>query len=308
MKTLIAATLTATALGTSLPATAQSSFAPGVDRAGCALRIDTSSSNWLIRGYDPFGSNTPAALFEVTFANDGRAACVFDPVFVLDQEPFGLTTQGRAKRINYTLLDQFAGSNATPTSGRTIQRATNRAVVVQPGSQQLVRYQVAIAEDALDADGLYTQRLMLVAEGRSRNERLASRQVVLGIEVLPSAVLGLSGSYRRSGGQALVNLGELAPGLAPVPLQLNVASTRAYRLEFASKNAGLLKMANADWSVPYQLVVGNSTLPLASTASYASSGTDPTKDALPLRFMIGEVAGKRAGTYSDLITVSIAPR
>ncbi|TGX55228.1 hypothetical protein E5A73_04550 [Sphingomonas gei] len=118
----------------------------------------------------------------------------------------------------------------------------------------------------------------------------------------------MSGQYRRNGGQALVDLGELAEGIAPVPLQMTVASTRAYRLEFVSKNNGVLKMANADWSVPYQLMIGENTLSLASTANYNSAGTDPTRDSLPMRFVIGSVAGKRAGLYSDLITVSIAPR
>jgi hypothetical protein len=55
-------------------------------------------------------------------------------------------------------------------------------------------------------------------------------------------------------------------------------------------------------------MIGESTLSLASTASYNSAGTDPTRDSLPMRFVIGSVAGKRAGLYSDLITVSIAPR
>ncbi|AQR75886.1 hypothetical protein BXU08_13055 [Sphingomonas sp. LM7] len=121
-------------------------------------------------------------------------------------------------------------------------------------------------------------------------------------------MLGLSGQYRRNGGQALVDLGELSEGIAKVPLNMTVASTRAYRLEFVSKNNGQLRMADSNWSVPYQLMIGEKTLSLGSTANYTSSNTDPTRESLPMRFVIGSVAGKRAGLYSDLITVSIAPR
>jgi hypothetical protein len=307
MKTLISATLAAAAaLASASPAWAQS--ASIASRADCALRIESGATNWIIQGYDPFATNVPIATYDVVFNNEGGAACTFDPVFTVDQEPFGLTLDGRAGRVPYTLLDEFSNSNATPTSGRTIARVTKRPVVVQPHSQQLVRFQFAVNEDGLVNDGLYSQRVMLEAEEKGRGEILASRLFVLGVNVLPSAVLGLSGQYRRNGGQALVDLGELAEGVAQVPLQMTVASTRAYRLEFVSKNNGQLKMADASWSVPYQLMIGESTLSLASTASYQSSGTDPTRDSLPMHFVIGSVAGKRAGLYSDLITVSIAPR
>lgn len=307
MKPLISATMAAAAaLASASPAWAQP--ASPAARADCALRIDSSATNWIIQGYDPFSTTVPIATFDVVFNNEGGAACAFDPVFVVDQEPFGLALEARPGRVTYTLLDEFSNSNATPVSGRTIARVTQRPVVVQPHSQQLVRFQFAVDEDGLVADGLYSQRVTLVAEQKGRGDVLASRGLTLGVNVLPSAVLGLSGQYRRNGGQALVDLGELTEGVAQVPLQVTVASTRAYRLEFASRNNGLLKMADADWSVPYQLMVGETTLSLASTANYSSSGTDPSRDALPMRFVIGSVAGKRAGLYSDLITVSIAPR
>ena len=306
MKTMIAASALAAALVGSAPATAQRGDFGG--SADCKLRIDTSASNWVIQGYDPFGNNAPGATFDLVFSNDGQGKCEFDPVFLVDAEPFGLSNAGKQRRVPYTLQDQFSNSNATPTSGRTIQRATNRPVVVASGGQQLVRYQLAVNEDAIVSDGLFTQRVMVLAEGRQRSQTLAARPLVLGINVLPSAALGLSGAYRRNGSQAVVDLGELSEGVAQAPLQLRVASTRAYRLEFTSKNAGLLKLGDSGWSIPYQLGVGDSMLPLAGVARYSSTGTDPTRDSLPLRFAIGSVAGKRAGLYSDIITVSIAPK
>ncbi|MBO9623976.1 MAG: hypothetical protein J7500_14800 [Sphingomonas sp.] len=306
MKILISASLAAAAALSSTPmAWAQPQ---SIARADCALRIDASASNWIIQGYDPFASNPPIATYDVIFNNEGGAACTFDPVFTIDHEAFGLARDGHVGRVAYTLLDEFSNSNATPTSGRTLGRATQRPVVVQPHTQQVVRFQFSVDEDGLIGDGLYSQHVTLVAEQQGRGDLLASRSLVLGVNVLPSAVLGLSGQYRRSGGQALVDLGELSEGVAAVPLQLRVASTRAYSLNFVSKNNGTLKMADAGWSIPYQLMVGEETLSLTSPASYTSAGATPTTDALPMRFAIGSVAGKRAGLYSDLITVSIAPR
>lgn len=303
MKTIVSASLLAL-FACAAPATAQVANRT----ADCALTIQTSASNWYVQGYDPFATNPPIATFDVTFNNEGGAACTFDPLFVLDQEPFGLTRPGATARVSYTLLDMFSNANATPTSGRTIGTATRRPVVVQPRSQQMVRYQFAVNEDGLTGDGLYSQRVMLTAQGRGQQGTLASRALVLGVNVLPSAVLGLSGQFTRVGGQALIDLGELREGVSQVPLQIMVASTRAYRLEFASRNAGRLMMADTRWSVPYGLAVGDKSLVLTSRAFYDASENANNNSTMPLRFVIGDASGKRAGNYSDVLTVSIAPR
>lgn len=303
MKTIVSASLL-TLFACAAPATAQVANRA----ADCALTIQTSASNWYVQGYDPFATNPPIATFDVTFNNEGGAACTFDPLFVLDQEPFGLTRLGASARVSYTLLDMFSNANATPTSGRTIGTATRRPVVVQPRSQQMVRYQFAVNEDGLTGDGLYSQRVMLTAQGRGQQGTLASRSLVLGVNVLPSAVLGLSGQFTRVGGQALIDLGELREGVSQVPLQIMVASTRAYRLEFASHNAGRLMMADTRWSVPYGLAVGDKSIALSSRAIYESSDPTNSNASLPLRFVVGDASGKRAGMYSDVVTISIAPK
>ena len=70
---------------------------------------------------------------------------------------------------------------------------------------------------------------------------------------------------------------------------------------------GKLKLAGTDWAIPYGIVVGDRTLTLGGAASYNSSlGTDRARRSVPFRFAIGNVAQKRAGTYSDVITVSIS--
>lgn len=277
-------------------------------RADCALRIESPTTNWHIQGYDPFASSAPIATFDATFVNDGGAACVFDPIFIVDQEVFGLARATDSKRVAYTLLDQFSGVGVTPTSGRTIAGATRRPVVVQPRSQQLVRYQFVVDEDALTGDGLYAQRLMLQAEQQARGAILATKSLSLGVNVLPSAVLGLSGQFTRVGGLATVDLGELAQGPSAVPLQIRVSSTRAYRLQLSSRNAGQLVLGETEWRVPYSVRLGETPLALTSVASFESTSAPTTTQSMPLQFVIGDVAGRRAGTYKDVLTISIAPK
>lgn len=303
MKTIIGATIGA--LLAIVPTDGQAQVARQSD---CALRISSASTNWFVQGYDPFGTNPPVATFDVTFFNDGGAACVFDPVFQLDQEAFGLTREGKTGRATYTLLDQFSGTSVTPLSGRTIERATRRPVVIEPQRQQLVRYQFTVDENGLTGDGLYSQYVTLSAERRGTGDILATQSLRLGVNVLPSAVLGLSGQFTLAGGLALVDLGELQEGTAPVSLRVRVSSTRAYRLEFVSKNSGRLVLGDSQWDVPYSIRVGEKSLSLKGKATYESNDTDAIAQSLPLLFMVGDVSGRRAGTYSDMLTVSIAPR
>jgi hypothetical protein len=56
-------------------------------------------------------------------------------------------------------------------------------------------------------------------------------------------------------------------------------------------------------------VIGDQTLPLSGNAQYmVPTGTAMVRQSLPLNFAIGSTSELRAGRYSDVITVSIAPQ
>ncbi|MDQ8758004.1 hypothetical protein RCO27_17395 [Sphingosinicella sp. LHD-64] len=275
--------------------------------AACRLRIDAAASSWIIRGYDPFGNSAPSGTFELIFTNEGDRECTFYPIFSVDQEPFGLRANN-GRRVPYALADMYGNYDATPVAGRTQRRATRRSVVVAPRSQQVVQYGFTVAEDMISGDGLYDQRVQIEAEGTD-GLPLSARQLVLGIDVLPSATLGLSGAYQVSNGQALVDLGELREGFAEVPLQLRVQSTRRYKLILESQNNGRLELPGTDWFVPYQMSLGGQSVALSSGRGELSgqNGQGLTRESLPIRFRIGDVSDQRAGTYSDVISVSVEP-
>ena len=133
--------------------------------------------------------------------------------------------------------------------------------------------------------------------------------IVLGIDVLPSARIGLAGAYRMSEGHAVVDLGELRPGVAPVPLQLRVASTGSYDLSVTSANSGRLRLGSSEWYVPYSLAIGGNAINLtgARTISGSTNG-NLRRDALPIQFLIGDISDRRAGVYSDVVSISVTAR
>ncbi|QAY79694.1 hypothetical protein ETR14_03635 [Sphingosinicella sp. BN140058] len=111
-------------------------------------------------------------------------------------------------------------------------------------------------------------------------------------------------------GQALVDLGQLEEGLAQVPLQLRVQSTRRYSLNVQSRNNGRLRLGSTEWYVPYQLSLGGQSAALGTgQADISSPPTNGlTRSSLPVQFRISDPSGQRAGVYSDVITISVAPQ
>lgn len=270
----------------------------------CQLRIETATPSWIIRGFDPFGQTLPAATFEITFRNEGDRACVFQPNFVLDGESFGLSNS-TAPRIPYTLLDISRDVNVTPLSGQSLQRGSRGQIAVPPRSQILNRFLLSVTDNSIVGDGLFSQNVQLEAWSPT-DMVIGARQLTLGLDILPSARMSLAGAFRRSNGRALVDLGVLRDGPVTLPLQLQVQSTRGYKLDFESRNQGKLRLEGSDWTVDYGLAIDGQAIPLSQPYSYTAPRPSSSLDRLPLSFFVSGTEGKRAGVYTDTLTVSVA--
>lgn len=287
------------------PVLAQSATPPrGVD---CLVRMNATPTSWIINGYDPFGGSTPEATFNVTYTNEGSAECRFVPLFQLDQGAFGLS-KGNGKRIGYALLNLTDSQDVTPRAGRSIRTPSQRELSLGSNESRTLLYKlVADSNDVRDA-GTFTQDITIEAQdGRFRS--FGGTRLVLGLNVLPSARLGLSGAYTMNDGHAVVDLGELRQGLAPVPLALRVNSTGNYDVTVSSANSGRLILGAGGWYVPYSVILGGNAVNLSSGATVAGpSGNGFRQDSLAIQFVIGDVADRRAGVYSDILSVAVTAR
>jgi hypothetical protein len=278
----------------------------GVD--GCHLRIEAGSTNWLIAGFDIFDGTPPEATFEISYTNDGTANCVFVTNFSLDGEPYGLSGPG-GDRAGYLLFDAFYNFDATPLTGETRKSPLRRQVTLAPGHQQVVIVDFRVDRNDLQHDGTYAQHVQIEAD-RSDGTELAGKQIALGIQVAPSARLGLAGAFTMRGGQPVIDLGDLKEGLVDLPLDLKVDSTRRYDVTFDSQGGGRLRMQGTEWSIPYSLSVGGKLVSLTGgSGDYASTGPQRLQhDSLPLGFVIGDTSTRRAGVYSDVLSITVAPQ
>jgi hypothetical protein len=275
---------------------------------GCKLRIDPGPTNWLIQGFDLFDTTPAQATFDITYTNNGTANCSFVTNFNLSGEPFGLSGP-QGDRATYVLYDAFSHFDATPLTGETRESVVRRQITLTPGQQQIVVIQFAVVRNDLQHDGTFSQPAVIEAD-RSDGTEFAGKQIVLGIQVVPSARLGLAGAFRMQGGQPVIDLGDLKEGPVDLPLDLKVDSTRRYDVSFQSQEGGHLRMPGTDWKIAYSVTLGGTLVSLSGgSGEYESSGPKQLQhDSLPLGFVIGDTRTRRAGTYSDVLSITVAPQ
>ncbi len=297
------------AMSLTTPVVAQGQKAPPAPMPECLIRINATPASWIIQGYDPFGGSSAEGTFGVTIVNEGSAECRFSPVFDLQQPPFGLSNgRNNGHRIGYALLNLTDTQDVTPRAGKSNRFSSSTEMVLRPNESRSLLYKlVADPDDVRDA-GTFTQDVTLEAQGRDFTS-FGGTALVLGMTVLPSARIGLAGAYTMNDGQAVVDLGELRQGIAPVPLQLRVNSTGEYDITVSSANSGRLRLGSSDWFVPYAMAIGGNSVNL--TGAQTVSGPNSIglrRDSLPIQFVIGNVSDKRAGIYSDVVSISVTAR
>jgi len=294
------------ALVSAAPALAQQGNPAG--GSDCRIRVDATPTSWIIRGYDPYDTAIPEGTFSATFANDGTRECRFVPAIGLDQPPFGLSA-GTGHEVGYALLDLTNSIDVTPRPGRSGRgSAALKPIVLAAGQSTTVLYRLVASPDDVSGSGTLIENITLEAQDENLRT-IGGARVVLGLEVLPSARIGLAGAYTMSNGHALVSLGELREGPAPVPLQLRVSSTGRYDLDVTSLNMGRLRLGDSGWQVSYSMKIGGETVDMSGTDTI-SGPVDKglTRTALPIQFVIGDVSNRRAGVYSDTISISVSAR
>ncbi len=92
-------------------------------------------------------------------------------------------------------------------------------------------------------------------------------------------------------------------------VNIQARATSKFKIGFTSEMGGSLKLNGDDastWSIPYVATLDGT--PITDSAPYinnASSGTSGSDLSLPFIVTIGDMTDKRAGTYSDIITLKI---
>ncbi|UQV17115.1 hypothetical protein MU852_08940 [Brevundimonas albigilva] len=295
-----AAAAAATLLGA---ASAQAQTSAQTD--GCRLIIESGADNWTMR-YDPFQQDAVVQEFDVAVVNQGPGPCAAVSRVELRGEQFGLAHEaGGAQRMAYALVDERGGTDVTPRAGQSARRVGVRPLNLAPGERGLVRFSFTAAPSETLSAGLYSQNAFISLE-TPEGQTLAEKPVTLSIEVPSAAVMGLKGEFRRTGGTATIDLGELTQGVRPLRTTLYVLSTAGYSVSVSSENRGRLRQGASEWYVPYALALGDRDMDLGRGGRLDVVSRRARLDDYPLTISVGSVAGKRAGDYSDILTFTVA--
>ena len=270
----------------------------------CTLSVQPSQDNWTIR-YDPFAQDASHNQFDVAVVNQGDTRCAGTLRIDLSGEEYGLRKAGEPGRIAYTLVDERDGVDLTPRAGLNARRVNARPVALDPGERALLRFTFAAAPGDVPSQGLYMQQARIALEDE-HGAVVGERPLTLGFEVISAAVMGLKGEFQRSNGVARIDLGELTPGPKPLAATLYVLSTGGYRVSVRSANDGRLRLGATEWHVDYALGVGDRHMDLTLADSFEVASNRARVDDYPLSIQIGQVTGRRAGAYSDVLTFTVA--
>jgi hypothetical protein len=271
--------------------------------AGCEPALEPAQDQWRLP-YDPFVEDVARRTFDLLIVNRGDAACDGTLHLSLRGQAFGLSRNDGRGLIVYSVSEEQGGVDLTPRSGATARRLNKRPVHIDPGQRTLARFAFLVAPDNLLSAGIYSQEAFIGLEG-GEGETLAERPVTLALQVASSAVMGLKGEFRRVGGVARIDLGELAAGTKPLAASLYVSSTAGYSVSVESANAGRLLIDGGGWSIDYQLALGSEAMNLATGDTVQVGSNQARNDEYPLSISIDDVAGKRAGRYTDVITFTV---
>lgn len=272
----------------------------------CELLIEPNPHTFAIMDYDPFAGGEPRGEFEVIFINNGGGICHGEVVAELEGEPFGLLSESGESRLPYSLIDEHAAKNVTPVLGETSPGVQKFDVNLKPGEQEIHRYTFTVDSQQISSHGAYRQNVLLSVVDNHR-ESLGSQQIPLELNVRSSALVGLKGAFERTNAGARVDLGELQTGGTNLPLALYVMSTGGYRITVQSENQGRLRLSDGEWYVPYSLAIGPESINLSQGDQFEILSSGFRNDDHELRILVGDASEKRAGSYSDLLTLTIAP-
>lgn len=185
------------------------------------------------------------------------------------------------------------------------------AIRLPAGADERIELGVRLEPGAFPRPGNYAEELLLRlrdrATGRILDDELRTRLVV---EVVPRAQVNVAGSRGRYGTTPsldIIDFGRLETGLER-EVYVQIRANNAYDISVESENQWQLRLVERPGlpGVPYTITLdGHTTRSGGPLRLQRPRPRSPAGDVLPMRVRIGEVEGRFAGKYRDVVHVSV---
>lgn len=185
------------------------------------------------------------------------------------------------------------------------------AIRLPAGADERIELGVRLEPGAFPPPGRYGEELVFRlrdrATGRLLDDELWTR---LEVDVVPRAQVNVAGSRGRYGSTPsldIIDFGELATGLER-EVFVQIRANNAYDLTVESENQWRLRHTGRPGlpAIPYTVTLdGRTTGAAGPLRMQRPRPRSAAGEVLPMRVRIGEVEGRLAGRYRDVVHVSV---
>ena len=264
----------------------------GAALAGCAGKIASVSAQTPLT-YSPFAAWNAQQRLIFTVRNTGTIACSYQVSILPGHYPLQF-----AGKLSFSL----SSANAAGNSSANFTLATP---VLNPGQSVQLPVILTVFRGQPVSSGQFNLNVgfALAAAGTQVGQPPIDRVMVpLACTVPPVFEINLAGSGQRTSIQfANPEAGQKAS------VVLQTRTNGNHQVEFKSVNGGFMTLRGHSGQmskIPYAVTVDGQPIALAAPAALRFA-TEPGEAARRLTVTLGDPSGKLAGTYIDVITVSI---
>jgi hypothetical protein len=247
--------------------------------------------------YNPFSAVAHRNTFGVTIENTGSDACRYR-IAARDTAP-GSDFSFQIASADGGVLIASDGAIAAETGISSRELAT--------GETQRLELVYSLPEGQFLSPGQFRKDIELALVDAAVAEHGGDALDTASLPLLCVVEDHLGVNIAGAGVATTVDFGELAGGDSR-RIVIEARANRSFLLEIESLNGGVLVMEPPyqEWRIEYDVDLNGRSLKLPfKTGTYERGGIGG--QSFPLEFRIGDVDDKRAGLYTDEITVTIRP-
>ncbi len=260
----------------------------GTAFAGCAGKITSVSAQSPLT-YSPFAAWNALQTLVLAVQNTGAVACSYQVSIPPSFNPLQF-----AGKLSFSMSSSSASANSmltTPT--------------LKPGQSAQLPIILTVPRGQPSLSGRFTSKVgfaLAVAGSPAAQPPIDQAIVPLTCTVPPIFEINLAGSGRKT----TVQFGNLEAG-QKASVIVQTRTNNDHRLVFQSVNGGYLSLhghSGPASKIPYSATVDGETVTLTAPVAL-SFATEPGEASRRVTVTVGDTSGKLAGTYTDVITVSI---
>lgn len=259
--------------------------------------------------YDPFDGTSESVTFTVEAVNGGSDACTVS--LAVESAGSSSTRYFRwgAEKLRYQVEtpggDDYENNIDAPRGSHTIPGGLGKKVVIT--------LKVKVPSGLIAKASPSYENLLKLRLYRKNGPQLGSDKMVNATaDVERRAQVNIAGASSSWGAWGVdeLDFNTLTQGETR-SAKVQVRATTGVKITVDSENDGVLKHKTlAGASVPYALKLNGTVLTLSSGAADLNVSPPVSLDgtSYPMVVTIGDVSGRPAGSYKDLLTVTVSPQ